>query len=109
MSHPEPAGLMHRPGSAGHWYDRVNVTAAGCFIWGTMTAAAALCTTLRQAIACWAVNGLGLALVIPSGQSLIADFYSPATRGKAFGTLYLTGALGGMLGGLYATNVGGPP
>ena len=71
-----------------------------------MTAAAALCTTLHQAIACWAVNGLGLALVIPSGQSLIADFYSPATRGKAFGTLYLTGALGGMLGGLYATNVG---
>ncbi|KAK9841289.1 hypothetical protein WJX74_003225 [Apatococcus lobatus] len=92
-------------GLAGHWYDRVNVTAAGCFIWGMMTAAAALCTTLHQAIACWAVNGLGLALVIPSGQSLIADFYSPATRGKAFGTLYLTGALGGMLGGLYATNV----
>ncbi|KAK9861788.1 hypothetical protein WJX84_005582 [Apatococcus fuscideae] len=92
-------------GLAGQWYDRVNVTAAGCFIWGAMTAAVALCTTLQQAIACCAVNGLGLALVIPSGQSLVADFYSPATRGRAFGTLYLTGALGGMLGGLYATNV----
>ena len=82
------------------------MTAVGCFIWGIMTGAAALCTALSQAIACWAVNGLGLALVIPSGQSLIADFYSPAARGTAFGTLYLTGALGGMLGGLYATNVG---
>ena len=54
----------------------------------------------------WAVNGVGLALVIPSGQSLIADYYPPASRGRAFGALYLTGAVGGMLGSLYATNMG---
>ena len=56
--------------------------------------------------ALWAVNGVGLALVIPSGQSLIADYYPPASRGRAFGALYLTGAVGGMLGSLYATNMG---
>ena len=35
-----------------------------------------------------------------------ADYYPPAARGRAFGALYLTGALGGMLGSLYATNLG---
>lgn len=44
--------------------------------------------------------------VIPSGQSLIADFYADSNRGKAFGGLFLTGAVGGMLGSLYATNLG---
>lgn len=44
--------------------------------------------------------------VIPSGQSLIADMYNELDRGKAFGALYLTGAVGAMLGTLYATNLG---
>ena len=48
----------------------------------------------------------GLALVIPSGQSLVADYYSSCSRGSAFGALYLTGAMGGMLGSLFATNLG---
>ena len=48
----------------------------------------------------------GLALVIPSGQSLIADFHSPLQRGMAFGVLYLTSASGGMLGAIFATNMG---
>lgn len=32
--------------------------------------------------------------------------YNELDRGKAFGALYLTGALGAMLGTLYATNLG---
>ncbi len=39
-------------------------------------------------------NGLGLALVIPCVQSLIADVYSSTTRGRAFGLLFLTSGLG---------------
>ncbi len=54
----------------------------------------------------WAVNGVGLSLVIPNGQSLIADYYEDLDRGKAFGALYLTGAVGAMIGALYATNIG---
>ena len=46
----------------------------------------------------------GLALVIPSVQSLTADYYPSADRGKAFGALWLTISFGGMLGALYATN-----
>lgn len=49
---------------------------------------------------CW--QGLGLAAVIPSSQSLLADYY-PGGRGKAFGWMYLTGAVGGMLGGFYVS------
>ena len=46
------------------------------------------------------------AQVIPSGQSLIADYYGAAQRGRAFGGLQLTSALGGMLGSVYATDLG---
>ena len=53
----------------------------------------------------WAVNGVGLSLVIPNGQSLIADYYEDLDRGKAFGALYLTGAVGAMLGTVFATNI----
>ena len=65
------------------------------------------CSTLTQGYLLWAVNGVGLALVVPTGQSLTADYFSEAARGKAFGALYLTGAFGAMLGALYATNLGG--
>ena len=40
----------------------------------------------------WAWNGVGLAFVIPNTQSLVADFYDDHSRGRAFGTLYTTGA-----------------
>ena len=48
---------------------------------------------------------MGLSLVIPNGQSLIADYYEDLDRGKAFGALYLTGAVGAMLGTVFATNI----
>ncbi len=46
------------------------------------------------------------ALVIPNTQSLTADYFPASSRGKAFGTLWLTASLGGMAGSLYATNLG---
>ena len=46
------------------------------------------------------INGIGLSMVIPSGQSMVADYYPEERRGAAFGALYLTGALGAMLGRL---------
>ena len=53
-----------------------------------------------------AVNGVGLSLVIPNAQSITADYYDELDRGKAFGALYMTSALGGAVGSLYATNQG---
>ncbi len=40
------------------------------------------------------INGIGLALVVPCVQSLIADYTPAEKRGAAFGVLYFTGALG---------------
>lgn len=51
----------------------------------------------QQAYVACALNGLGLALVIPCIQSMCAD-YSPAEqRGRAFGTLFCVGAVGAPL------------
>jgi len=51
------------------------VTSIGCFVWGACTAGFSTCRSLRQGYAFWAINGVGLSLVIPTGQSLIADYY----------------------------------
>ena len=88
------------------FYPRGTVIAVGCCIWATFTSLFACVSTLWLAIVLCAVNGLGLALVIPSVQSLTADLNSREARGTAFGSLWLVISLGGMLGALYATNVG---
>ena len=44
--------------------------------------------------------------VSSSLQSLLADYTPSERRGRAFGFMSFVGAIGGMLGGLFATNVG---
>lgn len=46
------------------------------------------------------LNGIGLAIVIPAIQSLVADSTEETNRGMAFGWLQLAGNLGSILGGL---------
>lgn len=46
------------------------------------------------------LNGIGLALVAPAIQSLVADSTDESKRGMAFGWLQLTGNLGSIIGGL---------
>jgi hypothetical protein len=53
-----------------------------------------------------AVNGLGLALVIPCAQSLIADLNPPDQRGRSFGMMQLTSSLGAVAASISATNLG---
>jgi MFS family permease len=86
--------------------DRTVIVSLGCILWGTMTSAIGLCTNLTQAMIACALNGLGLALVVPTLSSLVADSTSAVVRGKAFGAMGLTASLGGMAGALFATNVG---
>ena len=47
-----------------------------------------------------ALNGIGLALVAPAIQSIVADSTDETNRGMAFGWLQLTGNLGSIIGGL---------
>ena len=93
-------------GVLGDRCDRRLVLAAGAFIWGAMTSAIALSGSLRAAMVFAAANGLGLALLVPCCQSLVADLHAPESRGRAFGLMQLTGAVGGMAGSVFATNMG---
>ncbi|GJM98949.1 hypothetical protein PR202_ga16002 [Eleusine coracana subsp. coracana] len=48
------------------------------------------------------LNGVGLALVIPAVQSLVADSTDDDNRGTAFGWLQLTSSIGSIFGGFFA-------
>lgn len=93
-------------GVLGDKYDRTHIVAFGCFLWGVMTAVIGFSTSLHQAMVSCAINGLGLALVIPCVQSLVADYHPSESRGKAFGFMFFTASCGGMIGGFFATNIG---
>lgn len=55
---------------------------------------------IEQVAVSRALNGIGLALVAPAIQSLVADSTDDANRGTAFGWLQLTANIGSILGGL---------
>ena len=52
---------------------------------------------MLQAMVSCAINGLGLALVIPCVQSLVADYHPSESRGKAFGFMFFTASCGKLL------------
>lgn len=79
----------------------------GCTLWGIGITGLAFTQTLLQGMRVVALDGVGLSLLIPNVQSLTADYHDELHRGRAFGVLFMTGALGGALGALYATNVAG--
>ncbi|PRW58308.1 MFS general substrate transporter [Chlorella sorokiniana] len=100
-------------GLMGHYLNRANVMAAGCFIWGCMAIGFAFTNTVATGMFVWAFNGVGLGLLLPNAQAWTGQHGAKpgllgigSSRGKAFGALYLTSALGGMLGALFATNMG---
>ncbi|EPS71312.1 hypothetical protein M569_03447, partial [Genlisea aurea] len=88
-------------------YDRPTVLAFGIFCWALSTAAVGASNAFFQ-VALWrAVNGFGLAIVIPALQSFIADSYRDGVRGAGFGFLNLIGTVGGIGGGAIATVMAG--
>ncbi|KAH1223878.1 hypothetical protein GmHk_11G031236 [Glycine max] len=88
-------------------YDRPTILAMGTFCWALSTAAVGVCHDFLQ-VAFWrAINGFGLAIVIPALQSFIADSYKDGVRGTGFGLLSLIGNLGGIGGGVLATVMAG--
>lgn len=88
-------------------YDRPTVLTIGTLCWALSTAAVGVSERFTQ-VAFWrAVNGLGLAIVIPALQSFIADSYPAGVRGAGFGFLSLIGSFGGVGGGVLATIMAG--
>ncbi|RZC67083.1 hypothetical protein C5167_010781 [Papaver somniferum] len=88
-------------------YDRPTVLAMGTLCWAISTAGVGASSQFSQ-IAFWrAVNGVGLAIVIPALQSFVADSYIDGVRGRGFGMLSLVGSVGGIGGSALATIMAG--
>ncbi|XP_019054742.1 PREDICTED: uncharacterized protein LOC104605963 isoform X3 [Nelumbo nucifera] len=81
-------------------HNRAHVIALGAFLWAAATFLVAISSTFFQVAVSRGLNGIGLAIVTPAIQSLVADSTDDTNRGMAFGWLQLTGNLGSIIGGL---------
>ncbi|XP_066390177.1 uncharacterized protein [Miscanthus floridulus] len=80
-------------------HNRAHVIAVGAFLWAAATFLVGVSDTFLQVAISRGMNGIGLALVVPSIQSLVADSTDDGTRGSAFGWLQLASCLGLISGG----------
>ncbi|XP_047051421.1 uncharacterized protein LOC124656781 [Lolium rigidum] len=83
-------------------HNRAHVIAVGAFLWAAATFLVAISETFLQVAISRGLNGIGLALVIPAVQSLVADSTDDEHRGTAFGWLALTSSIGSIIGGFSA-------
>ncbi|GMN33737.1 hypothetical protein TIFTF001_004312 [Ficus carica] len=83
-------------------HNRAHVIALGAFLWAFATFLVAVSSTFLQVAVSRGLNGIGLAIVIPAIQSLVADSTDDSNRGTAFGWLQLTGSIGSIIGGLFS-------
>ncbi|CAM0951174.1 unnamed protein product [Alopecurus aequalis] len=80
-------------------HNRAHVIAVGAFLWAAATFLVGISDTFLQVAISRGLNGIGLALVVPSIQSLVADSTDDGTRGSAFGWLQLASCIGLISGG----------
>ncbi|XP_060171307.1 uncharacterized protein LOC132602483 [Lycium barbarum] len=80
-------------------HNRAHVIAYGAFLWAAATFLVAFSTTFFQLAVSRALNGIGLAIVSPAIQSLVADSSDESNRGVAFGWLQFTSNIGSLVGG----------
>ncbi|GMP80227.1 hypothetical protein CsSME_00035409 [Camellia sinensis var. sinensis] len=83
-------------------HNRVHVIAYGAFLWAAATFLVAFSSSYFEVAVSRALNGIGLAIVAPAIQSLVADSTDDNQRGTAFGWLQLTSNLGSVIGGLFS-------
>ncbi|KAL5751527.1 hypothetical protein ACOSQ2_022034 [Xanthoceras sorbifolium] len=83
-------------------HNRAHVIALGAFLWAAATFLVAVSTTFFQVAVSRGLNGIGLAIVIPAIQSLVADSTDESNRGMAFGWLQLTSNFGAIIGGFFS-------
>ncbi|KAI5079268.1 hypothetical protein GOP47_0004747 [Adiantum capillus-veneris] len=88
-------------------HNRVNVIALGAMLWAIATFFVGASSTFVEVAISRALNGVGLAMVIPAIQSLVADAAHPEKRGLAFGWLQFTGNLGSVFGNVFSVLLAG--
>jgi MFS family permease len=84
-------------------FSRKLILAIGCMIWGIFTVILGILNGFWGMFFVRAFTGLGLAVIFPTAQSLVSDFFPKSKRGRAFGMLGLTTVLGAIVGTLFAT------
>ncbi|KAL5704904.1 hypothetical protein ACHQM5_023266 [Ranunculus cassubicifolius] len=82
------------------YHNRAHVIALGAILWAAATFLVGFSSTFAQVAVSRALNGIGLAIVTPAIQSLVADSTDDNNRGVAFGWLQVTSNFGSILGGL---------
>ena len=80
------AALLLPGGSIGDRYGRRRTYLSGIAIFALASAACALSVSLGQLVAARAVQGIGAALLIPQGLSILSASFPPEDRGRAIGT-----------------------
>ncbi|MFX1512796.1 MAG: MFS transporter [Promethearchaeota archaeon] len=86
-------------------YSRNMLLAIGCYFWAFFTLLVALVSSYEWMFILRSLTGIGLAVLVPTANSLLSDYFPENERGKAFGLLGLTGVLGAIIGTLYATSI----
>jgi MFS family permease len=90
-------------GWANDKYSRKKVLGIGCLIWGVLTILMAFSMHFFDMLLYRLFTGVGLAVIVPTAYSLIADYIPAPQRGKAYGVLGLTGLVGMVIGAVIAT------
>lgn len=75
----------------GHKLNRARLVGVACWYWAVCTALFAYSNSTWQGMVLWGFNGVGLGVMVPNAQSLIADYYDATHRGRAFGMLLAVG------------------
>ncbi|KAH7330758.1 hypothetical protein KP509_20G000400 [Ceratopteris richardii] len=88
-------------------HNRANIIAIGAIMWAIATFFVGASTSYLMIAVARSLNGIGLALVIPAIDSLVADAAHAKKRGLAFGWLQFTGSLGSVFGTVFALLLAG--
>ncbi|CAM6112258.1 unnamed protein product [Calypogeia fissa] len=86
-------------------YNRATIIAAGALMWAVATFFVGISSTFTQVAISRALNGIGLAVVVPSVESMVADVTVECSRGRAFGWLGLSANVGSIVGVQIALNL----
>jgi MFS family permease len=81
-------------------YSRRGVLTFACAFWGLFTLLCAFAWDFTSLLVFRAIVGIGLAAIVPTTFSLIADYVPPERRGVSYGLLGLTGILGVIVGSI---------
>ena len=100
-------GLASPPaGWLGTRYSRPHLIGYGCLTWSIGAVGLGAAQTYPMLATARAINGVGLGMIGPLMYGMVVDSWEPHQRGKALGVLGITGSIGGLVGGWFATTVG---